>query len=1084
MQLTRLAIARPVAILMIVGAFIVLGIISYAMLPAELNPQVDFPEIDVYTTYTGTSPQEMETLVTKPIEDSISGVSGVQQINSSSQQGVSLVRIQFYFGTNLDSADAEVIQKVDAIRSALPTDAGSPSVLKQDSSSEPVMYLAMESNKESLIDLNRLATNVVQPQLEQATDVSSISVYGGETREILVQVPQDRLAAYGATIHDLSTAVQNANVNEASGFIQKDSQFYDVRLVGEFASVNEIRNLRLVLNNQTVTLGDIATVTDSYQEKTTDSFLNGRSALTLVVNKTSDGNTLAAVSSVLDQVKALKSIVPPDVHFIVVKDFSTYVRGNLNDVVTTLFLGSLMAILVVYIFLHNIRGTIIVALALPTSMIATFIPLEAMGYSLNSMTLMGLSLAVGILVDDSIVVLENINRHLALGEEPVVAAINGRGEIGLAALILTSVDLVVFLPIAFMGGVIGEFFRSFGLTVAFATLCSLFISFTLTPMLASRWYKKGEILQSRDPFARAFDRGFNAFELAYQNLLRRALHHPWITVGIGNAFLIVIFVTVVPHLGFRFAPDQDQNAVQISVEAPAGASLAYTTGICRQVEARIRANARLDYDTQFISTNVGESSIGGAGSGSSGTQYATINLQLYDRKSVIDTLTFWKRSHLRTNSDVSDAAVVRGLVQSIVGAKIEASNAGGFNGGGAPLEVDLTGPDFTKLLAATAKVEAMMKATPGTYDVDESFKNSQPEAEVRLDRTKAAEYGLSLQTVADVLSDSVAGNIDTKYRDPNDGEQYNIRVQLASFYRDNPGSVANIIVGYQKGNPVYLGDVAAITVGAAPVKIDRLNRQREIAVTAYLLPGFQVGNVGEQLNKTLAKTAFNEVTYTFGGEAQIMGRESGYLGIAVALGIILSYMLMAALFNNLVYPFSIMLSLPQAWAGAFIALLISGQPLSLISMIGIILLNGIVNKNAILLVDYTNTLRARGYKRVDALLEAGPTRMRPIMMTTLAIVVSSIPTALALGRGAGFRQSLGIAVIGGVTLSLMVTPLVIPCAYLIFDNFTNFVGRVLLRRPTPRMIDFDTDVPIFSHSHDEEETSGETTDPIGSGADR
>ncbi len=425
---------------MIIGAFLVLGLLAYTKLPAELNPNVDFPEIDVFTTYNGTSPQEMETLITKPIEDAISGVSGVRQISSSSQQGVSLVEIEFYFGTNLNNADSDVIQKVDAIRNSLPTNSDAPSVLKQDNSSEPVMYLSMQSNKRSLIDLLRLAKNVVQPQLEQATDVASIDIYGGDQREIQVFIPQDRLVAYGVTVSDVAAALKNANVNVAGGYIQHQSLYYNVRLVGEFATVDEVKDLRLSLNGQSVRLGDLATVTDGSQDRVQDSFLNGQRTITLVVEKTSDGNTIAAADSVKDQVKTLAKFLPADVQFVTIVDLSDYVRHNLADVVTSLFLGSLMAILVVFVFLHNLRGTIIVALALPTSMIATFIPLSAMGYSLNSMTLLGLSLAVGILVDDSIVVLENINRHLALGEEPVVAAINGRSEIGLAAIILTSVQ--------------------------------------------------------------------------------------------------------------------------------------------------------------------------------------------------------------------------------------------------------------------------------------------------------------------------------------------------------------------------------------------------------------------------------------------------------------------------------------------------------------------------------------------------------------------------------------------------------------------------------------------------------------------
>ena len=1112
MGLTRLAISRPVVILMMVAAFLVLGIISYFKLPAELNPKVDFPRVTVRTTYAGTNPQEMETLVTKPIEDAISGVSGVQEIDSYSEQGVSTVSIQFFFGTNLDTADADVIQKVDAIRKLLPPASDSPAVLKADTSGQPVMHIAMQSKLRPEREIQSLATNIVQPALEQATDVGSVNVAQGAVREIRVSVPASRLAAYGITISQLAQAIGNANVNVASGFIQSGSQYYNVRLIGEFASVDEIRNLKLNFagtssggssvsagggaavgasgtgtasaasntggaTSQVVSLGDIATVLDTGSQQTQDAFLNGQPSIGIDVLKTTDGNTLAAVAGVKEQIKKLGKILPPDITFTISTDQSETVNSNLNDVVVSLVLGAMLAVLVVFIFLHNIRGTIIIAIAIPTSMIATFLPMYALGFTLNTLSLLGLSLAVGILVDDSIVVLENINRHLAMGEEPYVAAINGRSEIGYAAITLTCVDLVVFLPIGFMGGVIGEFFRSFGITVAFATLFSLFVSFTLTPMLAARWYKKGEKNEYDHGFAGSFDRSFLKFEDFYRRVLRGALtfayvprykrlgglapalpvrvaqgfagwwlRGPILVLLAGNLFLVAIFGIFGKNLGFRFAPDQDQGQVSVLVQAPAGSSLAFTEAITTQIQNAIQNAPDVRNDTKFVSTTVGDA---GPGQNATGTQYAHVDLTLYDRRSVLDNLQFWKHEHLRNRSDVEVADEVGKLTRNIVGARILPANVSGFGGGSPPLEVDLTGPDFNQLQAATQQVQQLIASTPGTYNVDNSFRNSQPEVEVRLDRIKAPEFGLSLQQVANALADSVAGNQQYEYRDPADGQQYYIRVQLADADRSSPQAISQIIVGYQNGNPVHLGDVASVTIGSGPVKIDRLNRQRKIAVTAYLRPGFPPGTVSAQLKPKLDAMNLGQVTYSFGGEAQTIGREIGYLGTAFFLGIILTYMLMAALFNNMIYPLSIMLSLPQAWAGAIIALTIAHEPLSLIAMIGIVYLNAIVNKNAILLVDYTNTLRGRGYKRLDAILEAAPIRLRPILMTTFTIIVSTLPTALALGRGAGFRQSLGVAVTGGIILSLVLTLIIVPCAYFLFDNFSTWLGRVIWHRQIP-----------------------------------
>jgi HAE1 family hydrophobic/amphiphilic exporter-1 len=1091
MGLTRLAISRPVVILMMVAAFLVLGLLGFSRMPAELNPQVDLPRITVVTNYVGTNPQEMETLITKPIEDSIAGVSGIQQVTSYSQQGKSNVSIQFYYGTNLDTADSDVIQKVDAIRSQLPIDAGAPAVIKADTSGQPIMHIAMESDKLPVRTLQSMAQNIVEPALEQATDVGQVNIAATSQRQILVSVSPDRLVAYGITISQLADSLANANVNVASGFIQSGKQYYNVRLIGEFQTVDEIRQLRITIPGtgggsssssqngvtiggvttggvattaggggstasssssssstpaQTVALSDIADVYDTGTEQTQDSYVNGKEAVGIDILKTTDGNTLAAIASVRQQLTKLEKFVPSNVKFIISFDQSETVNSNLNDVVFSLVLGSLLAILVVFIFLHNWRGTVIIAIAIPTSMIATFLPLYAGGFTLNTFTLLGLSLAVGILVDDSIVVLENINRHLALGEEPAVAAINGRSEIGYAALTLTAVDLVVFLPIAFMGGVVGQFFKSFGITVAFATLFSMFVSFTLTPMLAARWYRKGEPMEFDRGFAGWFDRRFLRVEQGYQNILRSALRHPWVVVFIGTAFVIAVFLVIGSRLGFRFAPEQDQNQITVLIEAPAGSSLAYTQRIADKISAVIKNDKQLSYDTKFINTTLGDA---GSGQHETGTQYGHVDLTLYDRESPLDKIQFWKHEHLRDVADVALSQKLAKLTKNIPGALILPSNVSGFSSG-APLEIDLTGPDFNQLQTATQKVQALVAAVPGTYNVDNNYKASQPEVEVRLDRVKAPEYGLSLATVAQALADGVEGNTNTKYRDPVDGQQYDLNIQLAYPYRNNPQAISNVIVGYQNGSPIHLGDVANVSVGAAPVTLNRLNRQREIAITAYLQPGIQPGNISIALTPKVAKALEGtQVSSSFGGDTQRIQQEGGYLLTAFVLGLILSYMLMAALFNNLMYPLSIMLSVPQAWAGAFIALWIAGEPLSLIAMIGLVLLNAIVNKNAILMIDYTNTLRARGYKRIDALLEAGPIRLRPIMMTTFTVLVSSLPTALALGRGAGFRQSLGVTTIGGITLSLVLTLVVVPCAYLIFDNFTNWLGRAVLHQQIP-----------------------------------
>jgi len=1077
MGVTRLAINRPIAILMIVAAFLVLGLVSYLRLPAELNPKVDFPVVSINTTYAGTNPQEMETLVTKPIEDSISGVSGLKQIDSTSQSGVSVVRCTFFFGTNLDTAAADVRQKVDAVRKRLPINADSPSVAKQDNSSQPIMYIAMKG-KESPRDLRVLADNIVSERLQQAPDVSAVNVTGGEQREIRVAVRSERLEAYGLTIGQLATIIDNANQNVSAGYIQTSTRYSSIRFLGEFASVQELKDLMISLpknpdasptegtSGRTVQLSDIATVSDTTVEKTIESTLDGQDSVTLTIQKTSDGNTLKATDGVKKQLIEVKKFLPSDVSFVVTRDDSTNVKENLNDVVVSLFLGALLAVLIVFLFLHNLRATVIVAIAIPVCIIATFLPISAFGFTLNTLTLLGLSLAIGILIDDSIVVIENISRHLALGQEPREAAITGRAEIGLAALTLTAVDLVVFIPIAFMGGVIGEFFRSFGVSISVAVLISLFVSFTLTPMLASRWFKKGESLEvsgeGQPGFAGRFNRGYHKFENFYRNILRAFLKRPWIVVIVGNLVLVAAVILIFPRLGFRFSPAQDQNLVSVTVQAPAGTALPVTKTITDEIERRIRADKSLDSDVKYLQTVVGRNASGGAGAGDTGTQYAQIQVSLYDRAAPLDKVQFWNKhtgeDTLRDESDEDVAKKIRRIVQTIPGngssLQIQASPVNGFGGGGAPLSINLVGTDFTEILHAAALVQGVVDKTPGTYGSDISFKASQPEVQVRLDRTRAAQYGLNVSDVAVTVSTALQGNITAQYRDPKDSNEYNINVILAKNDRNNIYTVGQIPVGYQNTTPILLGSVANISLGAGPTRVDRLNRLRQVTVTAYLLPGTQINNVrfkniDPAIKKLVDSGQFGRVSYAWGGDAQTSQDEFPYLIQAVLLGIILSYMLMAALFNNMLYPLSVMLTLPQALVGALAALLLTGTPFSLITAIGVIMLNGIATKNAILMVDYTNTLRARGYKRLDAILEAAPTRLRPILMTSFAIVGATLPTAMALGRGAGFRQPLGITVVGGVIVSTFLTLLVIPCVYLLFDNFANWLGRVIWHRQIP-----------------------------------
>ncbi len=1134
MGLTNLAIKRPVAILMLIAALVVLGLQGLTKMPAELNPRVDFPTVSVFTTYTGASPSEIETIITKPIEDAVSSVEGIKNVTSVSQQGVSVVSIEFYLGTNLDVAASDVREKVDGVRRSLPTDADAPTISKRNTSSDPILYIAMSSSAgRSSKDLRDLANRTVKDRLGQVPGVAAVIITGGDTREINVSLDKNRLDAYGLTISDVASAIKAQNLNVPTGRVTEGNRDYAVRVIGEFESAREIQNLRLNFPgkngspDRTLNVSDLGTATDSVLERVENATLTGRAdpkaklgqandTVSLVVQKTSEGNTVQAAEGVNKQLEGLKKIMPSDIVFTLTSDQSERVSENLADVEATLVIGAFLAVFIVFLFLHNLRGTLIVALAIPTSIIATFLVMYALGFTLNTMTLMGLSLAVGILVDDSIVVLENIYRHLAMGETPQEAALNGRGEIGLAAVTITLVDVVVFVPVAFMGGIVGQFFRSFGITVATATLFSLLMSFTLAPMLASRWYKKGENVEATHGLFGAINRFYEFLNHQYRIALGWALNHRGTVIFLGNMCLVLVilwmaaagsgakmlpvalglgavfaivgllasFVNIARNrrprekgerrnwvfeplfvgaiaagvtfvvvlmagqfgkpLGFRFAPGQDQAQVALTVELPAGAALQSTTRVLQQIEDRVHDME----DIKFIETSAGASRAGGfQGGGQSGTNYGSVRLTLKDKLGRLDQMIFWKdHSDLRKRSDVEVSEDVRKRVADIVGATIRTSEVSGFNGSAAPVQIELDGPDLDELIVDAKKVKAVLEKTPGVMLPDISYKATKPEVQVRLDRQRAADLGLSVASVAQGLRDAVEGNIDSKFRD--NGEQYDIRVQYGKTDRSRVTDVSRVIVGNRNGTPIYVSDVARSIQGTGPTEIDRRNRQRQITVSAYLAPGLVIGNMQQLINPQIQALDLGNASYQWQGEANTMAEEGQYMIAALGLAVLLVYMLMAALFNNLLYPFIIMLTIPQALVGGLLGLLIAGVPLSIIAMIGVIMLMGLVTKNAILLVDYTNTLRARGFRREDALTEAGPTRLRPILMTTLAQIFGSLPIALALGRGSEFRQPLGIVIIGGLLLSSLLTLLVIPCTYTVFDDISGwFARRTYRRRP-------------------------------------
>ncbi|MBX6771074.1 MAG: efflux RND transporter permease subunit [Chloroflexi bacterium] len=1022
MGLTRIAITRPLFITMVVLAMVVLGLVSYTRLGVDLYPNVDFPVTSVVTAYPGAGPETVEQLVTRPIEDAVADLNGIDYIQSYSAEGVSYVIVVFKESVNGDAASIDVERKINGIRGSLPRDAQAPSIVKADITSLPVMSLAMSGG--NLADLYAIADATVVPRLSTVDGVSAVNIVGGLAREIQIRVDENKLRAYGLSILQVNNALTAENVDIPAGTVTQGTRDYQVRLNALAGDPASLANL-VVANGPggPVYLRDIATVVDTYKKQTQLSLVNGQPALGIQITKRADANTIKTTDGIKAQLAALQKELPAGVKLAIVTDTSTFTRQSLDGVQRTLIEAIILTGLVLLVFLHTWRSTLIVLLAIPTSLIATFAVMLALGFSLNMMSMMGLALTVGILVDDSIVVLENIYRHFELGETPFTAALQGRSEIGLAAIAITLVDVVVYAPVAFMSGIVGQWFRQFGLVIVAATLFSLFVSFTLTPMLASRWLRL-EDRDARTPlawFGRVWEAGYERLRTAYTRVLGWALHLRWVVVGIGLlSFAGGLALVGSGAIGSDFLPASDEGQFTVSVEMPPGTDLAATESAVRALDARIH---------QIPEVKDTFAAVGVAGAGAvSQPRYATIEVQLVPLA-----------ERHRSVQDVANQ--VRALNGTIPGLKLTAQLPS-VVGSGQPISVQVKGSDPAVLQGVANQVEEIVRRTPGTVDVTNSSVIGQPEISVRIDRARAADLGLTAAQIGTALRGSIDGEVVTQLQPPAQ-KAIDVRVLIAGADFRTVQAVRDIPLTTATGAQVSLGQVADVVQTNGPTQIVRRDRQRVITIGADVA-GRPFGDVSADLQAQFNRLSLPPgVTITMGGNTQAQSETFSQLFQALGLSILLMYMLMVALYESLLYPFVIMLSLPLAVVGAIGGLWLTGNTLNMISLIGMIMLTGLVGKNAILLVDYTNTLRRRGLERNAAILQAGPTRLRPILMTTAAMVVAMLPSALRIGEGAELRAPLAVVVIGGLLTSTLLTLVFIPAVYTIFDDLQGWIGRLL-----------------------------------------
>jgi HAE1 family hydrophobic/amphiphilic exporter-1 len=1117
MNITKTAITRPVFIFVLMLATILMGIISYSSMRKEQNPEVSFGVVTVLSIYPGASPDEVATLVSRPIEEAVTGVNGVRDVLSTSAEGRSVVTVQLEIGVDQDVALADVRAKVDAVINRLPTDVEKPTISRVDTSSTPVVYMALSADKISARDLRTLVDDKLKDRFARIGGVSEVGVIGGDVREIQVAVKKDQLLRYGIGLSDVQRAVAAATINLPAGRIVDGDDEFSVRIPGEFTSPDQLNDLVFTISDPTnpqakaklVRLGDVATITDGIAERTSYSTLDSVDTVVMVLSKAREGNAIDILNAANAAMKELEGTYKDTgLRFVVTQNQAIKIQESLDDLNLALFLGIFLVAVIVQLFLHNFRGTLIVILAIPTSLMGTFFALKMAGFTINNLTMLALSLSIGVLVDDAIVVLENIYRHLKLGESPRQAALNGRAEIGVAAIAITLADVAVFLPIANLSGIVGQFFKPLALGYVFAVLFSLFVSFTLTPMLASRWYRQGENVEHPvGRFSQWFERVFGRFERFYGRILESALKHRWTVFVTGNFVLVSVFMVIqgsvmgdvteaakrssgiagfvlivglvvfvinlfyrrfkpmvmvnavllalcLPLLGvvgfkirewkqedlfkFQFFPASDTGSLAVNIQLPPGRSLEATQRVVDTVEERIKDIPEITY----LLATVGSQGASQFAVGSSGSNYAQVAVSLHEKKALLDYLPWAKHDEqLRTRSSDSVSAEIIQRIGRIPGAEIRVAATDGF-GGGSAIQMSLSGNNRDQILETASAIKRGLAggAIPGVINPDISSKPGKPELRALPDRTRLADAGLTVADVANALRISYTGDETTKYREK--GREFDIRVMLDFADRNNPDILSQLPVRFRQGEPIFLSSVTKLGEGTSIDNIQRRNREEEVRVTADLLPGAAAGTIQAQINTWLEKEKLVQegIRVKPLGQAESQSRESGALLSAIFLGLLLVYMVLASLYDNWLYPFIIQLCQPQAFVGALLALMITNKPFNLVGFIGLITLIGLVGKNAILLVDYTNTLRGRGRSRHDALVESGPTRLRPIMMTTIALILGTLPIALAVGRGSEFRETIGIVIIGGISLSTILTLIVIPCSYSIFDDLSNWIS--------------------------------------------
>ena len=1053
MRLSDLCIRRPVFATMLIVSLVVLGLASYRGLGLDLFPKVDLPTITITTRLPGASPEEVETQLTKPIEEVVNTINGLDELRSTTSEGVSQVLAIFKLEKDPEVAANDVRDKIGTILAKFPEGTEPPIIQKFDPDAAPILALVV-SGQRSDRELTEIADKALKRPLETVSGVGSISFVGDRKREIQILVNPDRLAAYGISIAQVKAALIRQNLEIPGGRVTWEKTEKVLRTMGRVERVEEFQDLVVaVVRGSPVTIRDLGRVRDDVEEPRTLSRLNGRNAVSLLIRKQSGTNTVQVVDAVRAKLGEIGPTLAPDIRVTAVRDQSRFIRRSLEEVQIHLILGGVLASLVVLLFIRNLRAAIIAAISIPTSIIATFTLMRAWGFSLNNMTMLGLSLSTGIIIDDAIIVLENIFRYIEEeGYSPLEAAKAATREIGLAVMATTLSLVVIFLPVAFMSGVVGRFFFSFGITTATAILVSMLVAFTLTPMMSVRLLEGPEAVRRKG--ASKESRLFRTLSGVYDVLLRFCLRHRFLVIVLATGVVLSTGL-LFPRVGKELIVDDDQGEFEIVIQAPEGSSLARTDEILRGLETEV---ARLrGVTTIFTTIGAGESAGGGVTDGSiyvgltplrEGNEFQTL-LQHLGLRRLLGLPPLQERDF--TQEEVKQEA--RRLLARYPDLKPSVQNVNIVGGGGwrqTPFNLSLRGPDLALLERYSQRLMDEAQRIPGMVDVDSSLSRRKPEIRVLVDRKKAADLGVSIEAIASSLTAMVGGEKVTKFKEGD--EQYEVRLRLEEPYRKDAAVISTLSVPSEKTHGlVRLQNVVRLEEAKGPAQIERYNRERQVSIVANLERRLPLGDAIRGMAPRIAALHLLPGYSTiYVGRGKTMAESVESFLVALVLSVIFIYMVLAAQFESFVHPLAIMVSLPLSIPFGLLSLLLMGSTLNVYSAIGFFMLMGVVKKNAILQVDYTNTLRERGLPREEAIRQADHGRLRPILMTTLAIIAGMLPIALGKGDGSASRASMATVVVGGQALCLLLTLLVTPVVYSVLDDLRSF--RVVCLIPTPARV--------------------------------